>query len=69
MKALWQIDALYESRVDFYADNWSCAYNDMVHYRKLLHEAYLFVQMNEGSPKADEWLREYERIEKAEDED
>ena len=68
MKEKWQIDAHYEHHMEFFGDNWVCAFEEMVEFRKMLRDAHDFVSMHSNEPKAIKWLDKYERIEEAEDE-
>jgi len=67
VKSDWQIQAYYENALDFYGDNSTAAWEEMVYFRKMLAEAHHFVLLHQGDPKANEWLRKFDGIEEAED--
>lgn len=62
MKTEKEIQDHYNKHLDFFADNWSAGFADMVYYRKLIEQARFYVSRHAGSPQADEWLKKYQSI-------
>ena len=63
-----EIDAQYRERSEFYADNSYCAYEEMIHYRKMVEDAVKHVKTQAMNPQANAWLEEYKRIREIEEE-
>lgn len=68
MKTDKEIKERYNAAIDFYGDNWVCAFEEMIYYRQMIEKAKFFVGRHAGAPVANEWLEQYENLVKTEDE-
>ena len=57
-----KIEEHYDKHLDFFADNWSCAFDEMVYFRQMIEQARFYVSRHAGSPQADEWLEKYQEL-------
>lgn len=62
MKTEKDIQDHYDGFVEFFGDNWSAAFDEMVYFRKMLLRAHSIVLRHRGDPKADDWLAKYDVI-------
>lgn len=62
MKSKQEIHDHYNKHMEFFADNRSVAFDEMLYFRTMIEDAQMFVSRQAGSPQADKWLRQYDRI-------